>query len=183
MSDPPVLRQAAPLCAIITMHQDNIIWAKLNGGYKIPYDASIPLNELRLTDDPKLIKEIFVQLWENLHHQGDVGDASYYSVPQLVDICIAKKSFDSNFVGLCVLIENCRLSESNPQLPKELEKNYFGSLKKFEQYLLTNLENISDETTFQLTLALFATINGHRKLGKAIQLLDEGVVEELLARF
>jgi len=165
------------------MGLENNIWTNFDGGYKIPFDASIPLRQLWLTDDKKLIERIFADLWDNLHHQGDVGLASYFSVPQLVDICIDKKSLDWNFIGLCVLIENCRLSNDNPSLPKELEHDYFNSLKRFEQYLLTNFKSIKNKTTFRLTLSLFAILNGQRDLGKAIQQLDEDIIDEFLDQF
>ncbi len=152
---------------------ENSNWEKLNGGYKIPYNAFKPLNDLRQTTDPKITSGIFADLWENLHHQGDVGEASYYSIPQLIDICILKKSLDWNYVGLCVVIENCRLSNNNPQLPKELEQEYFHSLKKLEQYLLSNIQNMQNNLTLHMTLSLVATINGHRQLGKVLELLDD----------
>ena len=165
------------------MNLQNDKWTNLDGGYKMPYDASTPLRQLRLTDEPKLVAGIFAELWDNLHHQGDIGLASYFSVPLLVDICIEKGSLDWNFVGLCLLIEHCRLSGDNPVLPKELEYSYFASLNKLEQYLLDNLKKIKDETTLRLTLSLFATLNGQRDLGKAIQQLDEDILEEFLDKF
>ena len=165
------------------MDLENNIWTNLDGGYKIPYDASVPLKKLRLTNDTELINKIFAELWDNLHHQGDLGLASYFSVPHLVDICIDRKSLDWNFVGLCVLIENRRLTNDNPLLPKKLEQDYFDALIKFEQYLLTNLKSIQDKTTFRWTLSLFATLNGQRELGKAIEQLDEDILEEFLQQY
>ncbi len=73
------------------MNLQNDKWISLYGGYKIPYDASILLRQLRSTNDQKIVANIFTELWDNLHHQGDVGLASYFSVPPLVDICIEKK--------------------------------------------------------------------------------------------
>src|SRR4030095_1965860 len=118
-----------------------------------------------------------------LHHQGDVGLASYFALPQLVEICINKNSLDWNFVGLCVLIEHCRQTDGNPELPNEFKDEYFDALKKLEGYFLTNFENIKDPTTLRLTLALFATVNGQVDLGKAIQNLDEDMVKDFLEQF
>ena len=165
------------------MDLDNKIWQTLDGGYKIPFDASIPLRKLRSTSDQKVIKDTFADLWDNLHHQGDVGLASYYSLPQLVIICLDKKSFDWNLIGLCVLIEHCRQTEHNPKRPDELKTEYFNALKSLEQYLLINFKKIKDPTTLRLTLALFATVSGQVKLGKAIENLDEGMVKDFLEQF
>lgn len=120
---------------------------------------------------------------DNLHHQGDIGLASYLSVPQLVTICIDKKSFDWNFVGLCVVIEHCRQTEHNPKLPTEYYDYYFNALKKLEKYLLENFKSINDPTTLRLSLALFATLSGQVDLGKAIENMDEDVIQEFLEQF
>lgn len=165
------------------MDLDNKIWQTLDGGYKIPFDASVPLKKLQSTNDQKIIADIFADLWDNLHHQGDIGLASYLALPQLVTICIDKKSLDWNFVGLSVLIEHCRQTKHNPKLPDEFKNEYFEALKKLEQYLLTNFKNIKDPTTLRLTLALFATVNGQVELGKAIENLDEDTVKDFLEQF
>jgi hypothetical protein len=165
------------------MDLDNKIWSNVEGGYKIPYNASRPLRKLRDATQKDEIENIFAELWENLHHQGDVGLASYLAVPQLVSICIEKKSLDWNFIGLCVLIENSRIEEHNPQLPVEFQDLYFDSLVQFEKYLLLNFKSIADRDALRLTLALFATVNGQPGLGKAIENLDEDLLKEFLEEY
>ena len=165
------------------MDLDNKIWATLNGGYKIPYNASRPLKKLRDTTQQEDLEVIFTELWDNLHHQGDVGIASYVAVPQLVSICINKKSLDWNFIGLCLLIENCRLEKHNPELPSEYQDAYFQSLNEFERYLLLNFKGITDQIALRLTLALFATVNGQPGLGRAIEILDEDLLPEFLQQY
>ena len=156
-------------------------WGLLAGGYGIPYDASKPLRKLKDAVNQKERQEIFDELWENLHHEGDVGVASYLAVPHLIDICIESKSLDWNFIGLCVTIENSRINPENPELPKQYDDLYFSSLTKFEKYLLGNLKNINDRTGFRLALSLLATVNGQPRLGKAIEILDEDAVDEFLS--
>jgi len=164
----------------IDMDLDNRIWATLQGGYKIPYNASKPLKQLRDASRQDEFATIFTELWDNLHHQGDVGTASYLAVPQLVSICINKRSLNWNFMGLCVLIENCRLQKGNPEVPKEYQDYYFESLTQFERYLLLNFKSITDQTALRLTLSLFATVNGQPSLGRAIEILDDDLVTEFL---
>jgi len=162
------------------MDLDDRIWATLEGGYKIPYNASRPLKKLRDATRQNEFAVIFAELWDNLHHQGDVGIASYLAIPQLVSICINKKSLDWNFIGLCVVIENCRLDGNNPELPEEYHNSYFESLSQLERYLLLNFKSITDQTALRLTLALFATVNGQPGLGKAIEILKEDILQEFL---
>ena len=78
------------------MDLDNRSWTTLQGGYKIPHNASKPLKQLRDASRQEEFESIFAELWDNLHHQGDVGTASYLAVPQLVSICITKKSLNWN---------------------------------------------------------------------------------------
>jgi hypothetical protein len=164
------------------MELDDKSWGLLDGGYRIPYDASKPLRQLRDAANPKQRQEAFRELWANLHHQGDVGTASYLALPHLINISIDTQSLDWNFIGLCVTIENCRINGANPELPKQHDEIYFGSLSKFERYLLDNLKNISDRTGFRLALSLLATVNGQPRLGKAIENLDEDVLDEFLSQ-
>lgn len=157
-------------------------WGLLEGGYRIPYNAAKPLKKLKDAVNTKERQVLFDELWENLHHQGDVGIASYLAIPHLIDICIENKSLDWNFIGLCVTIENCRLNGKNPELPNQHDEVYFNSLTKFEKYLLDNIKNIHDRTAFRLTLSLVATVNGQPRLGKVIEILDEDTVDEFLSQ-
>jgi hypothetical protein len=62
---------------------DDERWNHLTGGYKIPFDPRPSLRKLESQQDTPTAWE---ELWEQLHHQGDVGDASYAAVPELVSI-------------------------------------------------------------------------------------------------
>jgi len=165
------------------MNLEDSKWPEFNGGYKIQYDASKPLKKLQSANEPELQYLIFSELWDNLHHQGDVGLASYYSVPHVISICIDKNSLDWNFIGLVVLIEACRPDNSNPTIPEDFEIEYLSSLKKFEGYLLENFKNINEANAVRLTLAFFAIGKSQLKLGRLIHLSDESVIDEFLARY
>ncbi len=158
-------------------------WGSVEGGYRIPYDASKPLRKLKGAVNADERQEIFDELWENLHHQENVGVASYLALPHLIDLCIESKSLDWNFIRLCVTIENCRLNGKNPELPNQYDDIYFSSLTKFEKYLSGNLKNINDRTAFRFTLSLLATVNGQPQLGKAIENLDEDALDKFLSQY
>ncbi|MBL0335939.1 MAG: hypothetical protein IPP73_11750 [Chitinophagaceae bacterium] len=164
------------------MDLDHPIWPTLKNGYNLPYNAAWPLRKLKESAKPDVIQAVFDDLWENLHHGGNVGTASYLAVTQLVSICMEKNSFDWNYIGLCVVIENCRLEKHNPELPEEFQDLYLDSLDRFEKYLLLNFKNMSDRTSVRLTLSLLATLNGQPGLGKAIEKLDEGALTEFLEK-
>lgn len=165
------------------MNLDDLIWSEVEGGYRILYNPSTVLKQLEFAKDAETSANCFHELWEELHHQGDVGLASYFSVPQLIRICIEKHSLDWNYVGLCVVIENCRRRGNNPKLPSDFDRSYLAALSDFADYLLMNFRNIKDHDTSRLALALFAIVSGQADLGKALELLDEGALAELLERY
>jgi hypothetical protein len=59
-------------------------WNHLTGGYKMPFD---PRPSLRKPESPR-IPPAWQDLWEELHHQGDLGDASYAE-----RFCVLKHQF------------------------------------------------------------------------------------------
>src|SRR5688572_362023 len=93
---------------------DNL-WKELKGGYKLRYDVSVPLKQLEKATDNETIAKIFEELWNELHHQGDVGLASYLALPQLVRISREKNLFDWNVLALCATIEQQRHLGKNPE--------------------------------------------------------------------
>src|SRR5262245_42780053 len=113
-------------------------WRTLNGGYGTTYDASVALRRLEEGHDA------WDELWNELHHQGDVGEASYASVPHLVRICQAEPRRDWNLYALVGLIEIERHRKSNPPLPDWLSADYFGAWRELEKLALYDLSNASD---------------------------------------
>ncbi len=103
-------------------------WKELEGGYRIAYDTSIPLKKLETAESTEEINSVFTELWNELHHQGDVGLAFYFSVPHIIRIAKEKKLFDYNVLGLIATIEIERHGD-NPTLPKEFEKEYLYSIQ------------------------------------------------------
>lgn len=165
------------------MTLDDNLWKKLQGGYKTIYDASIPLRQLEGTEDKEKIKEVFDELWNELHHQGDVGLASYLALPQLVRLGKSKGLFDWNLLGLCSVIEQQRQLADNPPLPAEFREYYESGLKELKQFVLANIDSEKDKTTFRIALSALATSSGNIKLGKAIMELDDDVMNEFLEQF
>jgi hypothetical protein len=165
------------------MTLDDKLWKKLQGGYRIDYDASVPLRKLEEAKDEEEIKKIYDELWNELHHQGDVGLASYLALPQLVRIGKSKGLFDWNLLGLCCVIEQQRHLGHNPPLPKEYVDYYGNGLKELKQFVVANISTEKDETTVRMALATFATCSGQIKLGKSIMELEDDVMDEFLEQF
>lgn len=149
------------------------IWKELEGGYKTPFDASILLTRMERTTEPNGVAEIWNELWDELHHQGDVGLASYLSVPQLVRIGISKELVDWNLMALCSVIEQQRHLGNNPTLPKEFEEEYQDALKKLKEYAIQCLNKELDNTTLITALSTIATCEGKAEIGKVILEIED----------
>ena len=76
---------------------DDKRWEGLKGGYKIAYDPRPALRELE-SGNP--VDPIWDELWEDLHHQDTIGEASYAAVPHLVRHISRSQKPDWNPYGL-----------------------------------------------------------------------------------
>ena len=132
----------------------------LESGYKVAYNPW-PVLE-RLSSDRR---GAMSELWDNLYHQGDVGTASYASVPKLVE---------AGELSLVAAIEVARHNNKNPSIPSELELSYKDALRN----ALASVPEEQEQLLGYYTI--HASIQGKYKLSQALNLLD---VEELLSEY
>lgn len=166
------------------LHLNDNKWKELPGGYRIPYDASVPLKKLEQAITAEEIEIIFAELWNELHHQGDVDLASYYAVPHIIRIAKEKKLYNWNVLGLVATIEIERHS-NNPQLPEEYKAAYLDSIQKELPVLIKEiLPNKWDTTLTATVLAALAVSKGHIEMATAIlKMDDEDLVKEFLENY
>ena len=161
----------------MTIDLDDSRWADLYGGYRTPYDPRASLRALEEDRDPSAAWEEF---WEELHHQGDVGDASYASVIALVDIQKRKRSLGWQFYALASTIEIARHRKTNPIVPEWLSFAYRASWVELLTLALDELRTAHEEILVQATLAVVALAKGQLKLGAFLEHLDRADLDELL---
>lgn len=149
-------------------------WKMLNGGYRIPYDASVPLRSLQ--DG----MNVWDELWNELHHQGDVGVASYAAVTQLVRIAGESTCRDWNFYGLVATIEVERHRKGNPTIPEWLKADYDDALARAFALALADMSSISDSATTRAILGVLALEKGELKLGAMLAGLDASELNDWL---
>jgi hypothetical protein len=149
-------------------------WKTLQGGYRIPFDASVPLRRLEEGED------VWKELWEELHHQGDVGEASYAAVPQLVRIASARERRDWHFYGLVALIEVERHRKRNPPLPSWLVEEYEQAWKDILRLALRDLTTVADADSFLSILGAGALARGQLEIGTWITDADAAAIGEEL---
>jgi|KBSSwiStaDraftv2_1062776.scaffolds.fasta_scaffold08915_12 hypothetical protein len=159
-------------------------WKEFDGGYRMPYDASVPLKRLEEATSTEEINSVFAELWNELHHQGDVGLVSYYSVPHLIRIAKEKKLYDFNAIGLVTTIEIERYS-NNPKLPEEFEEEYLYSIQKELPELIMQMINENWDTSLSVVvLSALAVSKGHIKIADAIlKMEDQDTLNEFLENY
>ncbi len=134
-------------------------WKNLKGGYKQKFDASIHLLELEKTNNSKEIDQIFKIFWKELYHQGDVGLASYYTLPHLIRIAINKPFNNWNIYGLIIIIELARQQENNPKIPENYLNEYEIELKEVTKLIYQNQIENWDDRYGTLALSVVAVVN------------------------
>lgn len=156
---------------------DDPRWNELMGGYKVPYDPSTALRQLEQGED------VWDELWQELHHQGDVGEASYATVPHLVRIAKSLTHRDWNFYGLVSTIEIERHRNSNPALPNWLKPSYIEAMQQVLDLALSDLQQAKDKVTVRSILAAIALVKGDVKLGALIGHSDDSEIDEVLEQY
>jgi hypothetical protein len=59
--------------------------------------------------------------WEELHHQADVGEATYALVPYIVDHQSRQRDIDEQVFHFRAVVELARPEKDNPPVPQELQ--------------------------------------------------------------
>ncbi len=155
-------------------------WSTLAGGYGVPYDPRPVLSKLAANVE---VASAWDELWNNLHHQGAVGEASYATVTALADLYSNDNLPDWNLFALIATIEVERHCKENPPLPEWLCDDYQVAWRKLEQLALTRLRESTDSETLQSLLAVLAIARGNLKLGALIIGLDRSELDEILEQY
>jgi stress-induced morphogen len=163
---------------------DDPKWEKLEGGHKgTSYDVSVALRQLQQATTLQQARLIYKELWDELHHQGDIGLASLYAVPHLVRIAKESELIDWNVLGLITLIEVQRVN-TNMALPTELKTDYNIAIQNLSPLATSTMAEVWNLDLASSALAAIAISKGQVKLANAILNLDsEDVIEEFLESY
>jgi hypothetical protein len=144
-------------------------WANLCGGYRLPYD---PRPALRAIEANYGAEAAWVELWNELHHQGDVGEASYASIPIIARFVIGGGNLDWNPYALAATIEEARQNDRNPSMPDWLAGDYAKAWRDLFQAGLTVLPAAETETLIGSVMAVLATFKRQPKLARMAALTE-----------
>lgn len=147
-----------------TMAFNDERWSGLTGGYKVVYDPRPALRRLAVHYDDK---SVWDELWNELHHQGDVGDASYAAVVELARISEGETPVYWGAYGLAATIEEARLAyDRNPPVPDWIEPHYKTAWQILFELALRDLAVSADDPTVNCALAVVALHRGRFSLGR-----------------
>lgn len=152
-------------------------WNELIGGYKTLYN---PVPALKTLERDPISQHTWDELWSELHHQGDIGSASYAAIPELVRIHQEIQLPTSNFYSLVSIIEIERHRISNPSLPEWLELSYFSAWRSISDLALKDIREVKDQLSVQAILGALAISKGALRLGALISYSDEAEIQEQL---
>jgi hypothetical protein len=106
-------------------------------------------------------------VWDELHHQGDVGEASYALVPYLVEYQSCQRELDEQVFHYCVLADLSQPENANPPIPPELEFSYAMALRRLPVIGADLLRRGCSEALVMGVAAATALAAGHRVLARA----------------
>jgi len=154
---------------------DDVRWSGLRGGYRTPFDPRPLLSRL---EAKKNLDETWHDLWDELHHQGDVGEASYAAVPQLVRIYRQQGVLDWNTYAIVATIELARGTGENPEVPGWLKQSYLDAIRELASLGSEQVSSATRAEDIRVILSIIALARGARTSARFLLEYSEA---ELLA--
>jgi hypothetical protein len=155
---------------------DDKRWQELEGGYRTRFDPRPLLLKLETGNDTKAA---WNELWESLHHQGDVGEASYAAVPHLVRIYRDRGVLDWNTYTIVAIIELARDSGKNPELPEWLKEDYLHAIRVLAEVGATEVLRAKDPEIIRAILSILAIAAGARTHAKFLLCYSDAELLEI----
>jgi hypothetical protein len=144
---------------------EDLRWTALAGGYKALFDPRPLLARLATEQDTS---KTWKELWEELHHQGDVGEASYAAVPFIVEIHRMRGVVNWNTYAIVAIIELARTAGDNPEVPKWFEQDYFHAVLELAGIGTCEILKSEDMDTSRAILSVLAIARNLRNHGKLL---------------
>jgi len=158
---------------------DDNRWNNLAGGYRMKCDPRPLLAKLEREQNRETA---WHELWEELHHQGDVGEASYASVPLLVRIHRKSGIADWNTYAIVAIIELARGKGNNPEVPKWLEEDYLRAIRELAEIGAGEIWRTEEPEAVRAILGVIAIAKGLRTHGRFLVEYSEDELLDIESR-
>lgn len=144
---------------------DDPRWATYRGGYnRAPFDV---VSLIRNLQTHGATEDFWQTVWDDLQHQGDVGEASYAIIPYLVDYQSHQREPDEQLYHYCVVVDLAQTESGNPPIPLEIEFAYAKALRRLPVIGAELMRRGCSEATVMGVAATTALAAGHRTLARA----------------
>jgi hypothetical protein len=146
------------------MPLDDMRCTTYRSGYRLPYNV-VPL--IHRLNSEGASSGFWETVWKELHHQGDVGEASYALVAYLVDHQSRQQELDEQLLHFCVIVELQQPESGNPPIPPEIELSYAMAMRGLPVIGTEQLRRGCSEAVVMEVAAATALAGGHRVLARA----------------
>jgi hypothetical protein len=154
-------------------------WSNMTGGYKMPFDPRPLLRRLEMESDTT---EVWRGLWEELHHQGAVGEASFAAVPFLVKSYRTRGVLDWNTYAIVAIIELARNEGENPDVPGWIEDDYFQAIRELAEIGAGEVLQAESAEDVRAILAIIGITKGVRIHGELLLKYTEAELREIVSK-
>jgi hypothetical protein len=158
---------------------DDVRWLELTGGYRTLFDPRPLLRRLETDGDTT---DVWHELWEELHHQGDVGEASFAAVPFLVKSYRERGVLVWNTYAIVAIIELARKQGKNPDVPQWTAEDYFQAIGKLAEIGTTEVLQAKTAEDARAILSILAIEKGLRIHGKFLVSYSEDEMMDFESR-
>lgn len=150
-------------------------WSRLTDANRALYDPRPALDAVASGDASKGYDD----LWQRVHHQGELGTAAYAVLPELVRLMNNRARPDWRAYSLIATIAERREVAGSPPFPAWLQEAYAAAMREVVQPALAHLAEAEDDLDVRSLLAVLAHAKGQRTIG-AIALWTEDERQEAL---
>ena len=157
------------------LHLDDPKWSELNGGYRKPYDARSLLRRFANAAEEMACWD---EVWNELHHQDDIGEASYAVLPQFVRVYEGRHR-GYHLYAYAAMLEECRHTGDNPDVPGWLSESYRVAQVRLLGFAFDDVRTSPERLRLRAILAFIAGFCGSP--GLAAVLTNLGQCEEALS--
>lgn len=154
-------------------------WSTMTGGYRTLLDPRPLLEKLSADRDTG---EVWHMLWDELHHQGNVGDASFAAVPFLVEQYKERGVIDWNTYAIVVIIELARKEGKNPDVPQWFADDYFQAIRNLAEIGAREVLRAETEEDVRAILGVIAIQKGLRIHGRHLVNYSEAEMVDIESR-
>jgi hypothetical protein len=158
---------------------EDVRWLRMTGGYQTLFDPRPLLRRLGIDSD---VTEVWQGLWEELYHQGDVGDASFAAVPFLVRSYRERGVIDWNTYAIVAIIELARKEGKNPDVPQWIADDYFQAIRRLAEIGTAEILQAETAEDVRAILSVIAIEKGLRIYGKYLVNYSEDELLDIQSR-